>query len=796
MQTLWQDLRYGARMLLKNPGFTLVAVITLALGIGANTAIFSVVNAVLLRPLPYQEPERLVSFRSNQSVLDVADVKAWSQSFAEIGGNTQQPLDYTGSGEPLQWVAGLVTGEFFRTLGAQPLLGRVITEEDDRRGGPFVIVLGHALWRRQFGADPGVVGKNVMLSGNSYTVVGVMPADFKAPRGETEAWAPVQVVNPLAAAFRGVHFLQAYARLKPGVTLAQAQIEMGAIDKRMAEAFPAENKRRQTALVPLHDRVVGQVKPALLVLFGAVGLVLLIACVNFANLLLARAAARGQELVVRVALGARRRRLTRQLLTESVLIAMLGGAAGVVLAIWGVDLLVALKPADLPRLETISVDARALLFTLAVSVLTGLVFGLAPVWQAARVNVSDALKEGGRGEAGAAKHRLRSSLVVIEMALALVLLAGAGLLIRSFWQLRNVRPGFNPDNLMTMRIELPESRYQRAPAQAQYRRALLEEVKSLPGTQAALVSETPLGGEYLTHDFLVEGQQLSAGEEPDVQTLSVEGGYFRVMQIPLLSGRDFTSQDNENAPLVGIINQSLARRFFNEEDPLGKRVRWARGDPNNWITVVGVAGDIKHSGLDEPEEPALYTPYPQSGVAWKRWMNLVVRSENDAAALAGTVKNRVWRVDEQIPVTRVRTMMEVMGASVEARRFNMLLLGVFAAVAMLLAAVGIYGVMSYAVTQRTREIGLRIALGARPRDVIGMVVGRGMLLTSIGAAAGVALSLALTRLMSGMLFGVGAKDPLTFACVSLLLTGVALLACYVPARRATKVDPMVALRCE
>jgi len=796
MQTLWQDLRYGARMLLKNPGFTLVAVITLALGIGANTAIFSVVNAVLLRPLPYQEPERLVSFRSNQSVLDVADVKAWSQSFAEIGGNTQQPLDYTGSGEPLQWVAGLVTGEFFRTLGAQPLLGRVITEEDDRRGGPFVIVLGHALWRRQFGAEPGVVGKNVMLSGNSYTVVGVMPADFKAPRGETEAWAPVQVVNPIAAAYRGVHFLQAYARLKPGVTLAQAQIEMGAIDKRMAEAFPAENKRRQTALIPLHDRVVGQVKPALLVLFGAVGLVLLIACVNFANLLLARAAARGQELVVRVALGARRRRLTRQLLTESVLIAMLGGAAGVALAIWGVDLLVAMKPADLPRLEAISVDARALLFTLAVSVLTGLVFGLAPVWQAARVNVSDALKEGGRGEAGAAKHRLRSALVVIEMALALVLLAGAGLLIRSFWQLRNVQPGFNPDNLMTMRIELPESRYQRAPAQAQYRRALLEEVNSLPGAQAALVSETPLSGEYLTHDFLVEGQQLSAGEEPDVQTLSVEGDYFRVMQIPLLSGRDFTSQDNENAPLVGIINRSLARRFFNEEDPLGKRVRWARGDPKNWITIVGVAGDIKHSGLDEPEEPALYTPYPQSGAAWKRWMNLVVRSESDAAELAGAVKSRVWRVDGLIPVTRARTMMEVMGASVEARRFNMLLLGVFAAVAMLLAAVGIYGVMSYAVTQRTREIGVRIALGARPRDVIGMVVVRGLILTSIGAAAGVALSLALTRLMSGMLFGVGAKDPLTFASVSLLLAGVALLACYIPARRAAKVDPMVALRCE
>jgi putative ABC transport system permease protein len=397
---------------------------------------------------------------------------------------------------------------------------------------------------------------------------------------------------------------------------------------------------------------------------------------------------------------------------------------------------------------------------------------------------------------GAAKHLLRSALVVIEIALALVLLTGAGLLINSFWRLRNVQPGFDADNLLTMGIALPEARYREIPTQTQYRRSLLEEVNSLPGAQAALVSELPMSGDLLTHDFMVEGQQLSAGEEPDVQTRSVEGDYFRVMRIPLLSGRDFTPQDNENAPLVGIVNQSLARRFFNEENPVGKRVRWARGDPKNWITVIGVAGDIKHTGLDEPEDPALYTPYPQSGAPWKRWMNLVVRSESDAAAGAGAVKSRVWRVDGQIPIPDARTMVEVMGASVEARRFNMLLLGVFAAVAMLLAAVGIYGVMSYAVTQRTREIGLRIALGARPRDVIGMVVGRGMLLTSIGAAAGLGLSLALTRFMSGMLFGVGAKDPLTLACVSLLLAGVALMACYVPARRATKVDPMIALRYE
>jgi putative ABC transport system permease protein len=796
MQTLWQDLRYGARMLLKHPGFTLVAIITLALGIGANTAIFTVVNAVLLRPLAYQEPERLVSFRSNESVLDLTDIKAWSQSFAEIGGVVQLPLDYTGGGEPAQWRAGLVTGGFFRTLGVGPALGRVITEEDDRRGGPFVVVLGHALWQRQFGGNPGVIGQTVTLSGNNYAVVGVMPASFRTPRSEADLWAPVQVAYPLGAAYRGVHFLQTTARLKPGVTIAQAQSEMSAIDKRLAEVFPEENKRRQTMLYSLHARIVGEIKPALLVLFGAVGLVLLIACANFANLLLARAAAREQELVVRVAMGASSWRLARQLLTESVLIAALGGAVGVVFAIWGVDLLVALKPENLPLVETIGVDGRVLMFTLGISVLTGILFGLAPVWQATRVNVNDALKEGGRGSAGAAKHRLRSALVVAEMALALLLLVGAGLLIKSFWQLNNIKPGFNPDHLLTMRIDLPEAGYRDIPAQTQYRRALLEEANSLPGARAALVSELPMSGDWLTHDFLVEGQQLEVGTEPDVQTRSVEGDYFRVMQIPLMTGRDFTPQDNENAPLVGVVNESLVRRFFKDENPIGKRVRWARDPEANWITIIGVAGDIKHFGLDDDEAPALYTPYTQSGRAWKRWMNLVVRSQGDAASLAQDVKTAAWRVDARIPLTKVRTMAEVMGASVEARRFNMLLLGIFAAVAMLLAAVGIYGVMAYSVTQRTNEIGVRIALGAKPRDVIGMIVGRGMRLTLIGAAAGLALSIGLTRLMSTLLFGVSATDPLTFAAVSLLLAGVALAACFIPARRAAKLDPMVALRRE
>jgi putative ABC transport system permease protein len=796
MNTLWQDLRFALRMLGKKPSFTLIAVATLALGIGANTAIFTVINAVLLRPLAYRDPGRLVAFRFNESTPDLIDIQAWNQSFSEIGGNTMQPLDYISGGEPTQWHAGLVSGDFFKTLGVEPLLGRVITREDDRQGGPFVAVLGYALWRRQFGGDPGVIGKTITLSGASYTVVGVMPADFKTPRVETDAWFPLHVVSPLAAAFRGVHFLQTYARLKPGVSIAQAQSEMGAIDRRLAEAFPESEKRRQTVLFPLRDRIVGEIKPALLVLFGAVGLVLLIACANFANLLLARAAAREQELVVRVALGAGRWRLTRQLLTESVLIAALGGAIGVALAVWGVDVLIALKPENLPLVDTIRVNGNVLLFTLGVSALTGIVFGLAPVWQVTRINVSDTLKEGGRGAAGAARHRLRSALVVAEVALALLLLVGAGLLIKSFWKLRNVSPGFNPENLLTMRIELPESRYRGMPEQTQYRRAMLAEVNSIPNTKVALVSELPLSGEALNHDFAVEGRDVAVGDEPDVQTRSIEGDYFRVMQIPLLSGRELTPYDNENAPLVGVINESLAQRFFKDQNPIGRRVRWARDSRPNWITIVGVVADVKHFGLDEVALPELYTPYPQSNAPWKRWMNLVVRGPGDAAALTQDVKKRVWRIDPRIPLTKTRTMTEVMGASFAARRFNMLLLGVFAAVALALAAVGIYGVMAYAVTQRTHEIGVRIALGAKPRNVIRMVVGRGMRLTMIGAALGLALSIAMTRLMSTLLFGVGATDPMTIATVSTLLIAVALLACWIPARRAARVDPIIALRYE
>ena len=791
---MFQDLKFGLRMLAKHKSFTAVAVLTLALGIGANTAIFSVVNAVLLRPLAYHDPERLISFRSNESVLDVKDIAEWNQSFADIGGNTIMPLDYISSAEPAQWRAGVVTGNFFRTLGVQPLLGRTITAEDDKPGGPFVVVLSHGLWREQFGGDQNVIGRTVQLSGNNYQVIGVMPAGFKSPRDDSEVWTPVNVTTADAAMYRGVHFLRTYARLKPGVRIQQAQEEMRAIDKRLSEAFPAENARRQTVLFALHNRVVGEFRTPLLVLFGAVGLVLLIACANFANLLLAKAATREQELVIRVALGAGRWRLVRQLLTESVLIALLGGVAGLILAYLGVDALLALKPAELPLLDTVGVDGRVMLFALGVSVLTGVFFGLMPAWHATRINVNDSLKEGGRGVAGTARQRIRSALVVVEIGLALVLLIGAGLLIKSFWQLRSVQPGFNPDNIVTMRIELPGARYNDIPKQTQYRRALLDEVNTLPGIQASLVSEVPLSGDWLTHDFLVEGQQLPEGSEPDVQTVSIEGDFFRTMQIPLLSGRDFSSQDQENSPLVGIVNQTLVNQFFSGQVPIGKRVRWARDPKDRWITIVGVVPDVKFFGLNSNPMPALYSPYVQSGRAWKRWMNLVVRGQSETAALTAAIKERVWKVDPKIPMTRVRSLRDVIGASVEAQRFNMLLLGIFAAVALVLAAVGIYGVMAYAVAQRTHEIGVRVALGAQASDVLRLVLKQGLALTLLGVAIGLAGAVALTRVMRTFLFSVSTTDPLTFILIPLLLALVALLACWIPARKATQVDPLSALR--
>jgi putative ABC transport system permease protein len=797
MRTLVQDFRFGLRLLAKQPGFTAVAVLTLALGIGANTAIFSVVNGVLLRALPYPAGERLMTARSNMSLLDLDDVLAQSQSFESAGGLTTQALDYAGGGEPVQVEAGFVTHELFDVLGAKPFAGRALGAHDNVKGGERVAVLSHGFWQRQLGGAD-ISRMTVSLSGQPYSVVGVLPASFTSPYGAPDVWIPLRVGNPLAADFRGVHFLRTFFRLKEGVTPAQAQAEMSNVAERLAAAYPEENKGRTIRLLSLHEYTVGDIRPALLILFGAVGLVLLIACANFANLLLARASARKQEVAVRAALGASRARVVRQMLTESVLLSLAGGACGLVLALWGVDVLRAAGPESLPRLRDVGVDWRVLAFTLGVSLLTGLVFGLAPAWSGSRVNLHDALKEGGRGRAdGPAGGRLRGALVASELALALVLLIGAGLLVKGFWVLRSVEPGFEPHRLLTMRVELPEARYKEIPAQTEFRRRVLEELNSLPGTQAAMVSELPLGGSSLMHNFSIEGRDVAVGDEPELFSRSVGGEYFRVMRIPLRAGRDLTPRDGEGAPLVGVVNESFAREYFPGASPIGARVRWARMEPPQWITIVGVVGDVKHFGLDQPEASAIYTPYAQSQQAWKRWMYLAVRSDAvDPSALVGAVKARVWSVDSQIPLTKVLTMEDVAAASVEGRRFQMALLGVFALVALLLAAVGIYGLVSYSVGRRTHEIGVRMALGARRRDIFGLVVRQGLLLASLGLAAGLACAFALTRLLANIVYGVSPTDPLTYAALSVFLLLVALLACLVPARRATKVDPMEALRYE
>jgi putative ABC transport system permease protein len=806
METTMREIRQAARTLIKNPAFTSIAVVTLALGIGANTAIFSVINGVLIRSLPYPAADRLITMTQNQSLPDVVDIVDQSQSFEDVGCAVLQGLDYTGGAEPVQAQAALVNAGFFNVLGANPILGQVITPEFDRFGAEGVVVLTYGFWQRELGGDRSVVGKAIPLSGNSYVVIGVLPAEFELPQAVTsgppprppELFVPLRVANPVAAQFRGVHFLRTYWRLKHDVTIEQARTEMAAIDQRLAEQYPDENRGRSRVLVPLKQLIVGETRSPLLLLFGAVALVLLIACANYAGLLLARAATRQQEMVVRSALGASGGRLLRHVLTESVLLSMVGGAAGLIVAVLGNRLLINLKPANLPRLSDVRVDGTVLVFALGVSVLTGIIFGMVPALSASRVNVSDALKEGGRSQSGSAgRNRLRQVLVVVELAIAVVLLIGAGLLIRSFWLLRSVSPGFNPANVLTMRIELPEARYREISTQNQYRERVLEQVHSMPGVESALVSELPLAGEWLTHNFIIEGRPpLARGEEPELFTRSASRGYLQTMDIPLLYGRDFEPQDRLGSPMVAVVNESFVREYFGGESPIGARFRWARGPQPNWITIVGVAGDVKHFALNDSEQPCAYTAYEQQDQPWKRWMYLVARCTADPATVTSAMKAQIWKVDSQIPVTRVRTMNEVMAQSVAAERFNLILLTLFAGLALALAAIGVYGVISYSVTQRTHEIGVRIAVGASTADVLRLVLTQGGLVACFGVAIGLGAAAFATRLMTSMVYGVSPTDSVTYAAVAATLTLVALLATYLPARRAARIDPIAALRYE
>jgi putative ABC transport system permease protein len=658
-------------------------------------------------------------------------------------------------------------------------------------------VLSHGLWQRQFGGDAGIVGKNISLAGQTYTVVGVTSADFQPPQSTLEAYVSIHVFYPVAAKSRGAHLLRFYARLRPNVTMAGAQNELRVIDERLAQANPDENKNRQSVLMSLHERLTGSVRPALLILFGAVGLVLLIACANFANLLLTRMASRAGELTVRAALGAGRARLIRQVLVESTLLSLMGGLAGLLLGSWGMDALLALKPEDLPRVENVHLDGWVLFFTLGLALLTGVVFGLVPAWQATRTDIAGALSSAGR-RVTAGRSRFRSALVIAELCLALVLLVGAGLLGKAFWRLTSVAPGFNPKNVVTMRVDLPEARYKKVKAQTQFREQTLANMNSLPGVQAAMISELPLGGNALNHNFIIEGRPaVPVGEEPELYSRTIMGDYFRVLGIPLLRGRALGADDRADTPAVGVINESMAQQYFRGQDPIGARIRWARSEGVDWITIVGVVGNVRHFGLANSEEPAIYTPYAQSGQEWKRWSEFVVRIPgNPDAGSINQLKQMIWKVDPSIPVTRVRAMSEVMALSLAEQRFNALLLGIFAGVALLLASVGLYGVLAFSVAQRTREIGIRMALGAQARDVLRPVLRQGLTLSLLGVAAGICVAWATTRVLAGLLYGVAPTDIVTFAAVALLLVMVALAACLVPARRALRVNPVVALRYE
>src|SRR6516225_6618337 len=799
VETLVQDLRYTTRTLLHSPVFTSCGVLTLALGIGANTAIFSVVNSVLLNPLPYPNPQELLAARQNDSLPNLEYIQRQTNSFVSSGGVNIEPMDFTGTGEPVRVHGAYVDAGLLATLGVQPMLGRWISADEDVKGGPRNIVVNYPFWRDFLGGDPHVLGKSISLSGNSYTIIGVMPASFALPREHAEIFVSLWVSYPDAADYRAVHFMHTYWRLKPGVTLTQAQAEIAQVDHRLAEQFPDDEKERRTLLVPLHEWLVGNIRPALLVLFGAVGLVLLIACANFAMLLMARSVARQRELMIRASLGARNSRLIRQRLTESTLLAFFGGAAGLVVAKIGTTFLLALKPAALRRFTAIHMDLRVFLFVFAISLLTGLLFGLLPAWSASRGDIAEALRENARATgSGASRGLLRSFLVSAELALALILLVGAGLLIKGFLRLRSVNPGFNPANVMTMYLQLPETRYPKIPLQTNFRRELLARINAFPGVEAAMITDLPLAGNYVDHRVVIDGRPTPAvGTEPEVQTLSVMGDYFGVMQIPIRAGHDFRVTDREGEPLVAIVNESFVRQYLPDQNPVGSRIDWARRDEaNKWMTIIGVVGDVKHSGLNQPVDPAVYAPFSQNDEAWRRFMTLVIKTDGPVAGLVEDVKKQVWSLDNQIPISDVQSMDDLVVFSVAQQRFNMLLLGIFAVLALTLAGVGIYGMIAYRVNQRTHDIGVYIALGAQHRDVLRLIMKDGIKLTLLGIVLGLAGAVALTRLMASLLFEVKPTDPATLIGVAFVLAAAALLACYIPARRALSIQPIIALRCE
>jgi putative ABC transport system permease protein len=802
MNTLWQDLRHGVRTLLKQPAFTLVAVITLALGIGANTAIFSVVNAVLLRPLPFKDSERLVMVwnkgaeaaggdRTPLALADLLDWRAQNKSFESIGALQYATLNYTGTEDPEQVPAVNVTANFFSVLGVGVQLGRDFVPGDEQTGSPRVVLLSDQFWRSHFGSDPQTVGRTINLNGVSTTIIGVMPAQLNFPNQNVQLWRALQWQQPTR---RGPYFFTGIARLKPGVPLDQARADSAS----MTSSFDRGNFTFN--FLPINTYIVGDVKPALLALLIAVTLVLLIAAVNVANLTLVRAASRVKEISIRTALGASRARIVRRLLTESLLLAAAGGVCGILCAVWGVPILVKFAPENLPRSNQIKIDGIVLLWTALVSLLTGVIFGLVPAWQSSRLNLNEVLRDGGRGTTeSAGRRRGRGILVVAELALAVILVTGAGLLIKSLWRLQQVDLGINPDRVLTMQFDLWGQRYREPGPVHEFGDRLIEQVKALPGVQAAAISNSlPPDDTEFSSDFKIEGR-TPAKDLPQIAYFNrVSSDYFKALGIQMTSGRSFTSTDTTGTPRVVLINETLRRRFFPGEDPIGKRLNpnlnpGSEGEPD-WTQIVGVVGDVKYNGMADEVQPAIYQPTTQEPT-WGG--SLVIKtSVANPLSLAAAVRNEIRKLDPDLPVTQVATMDQRLSKAVSQPRFRTTLIALFALVALLLACVGIYGVISYSVTQRTHEIGIRMALGARTGDVLRMVIRQAIVLAVVGVTIGLAASFAITRLMSSLLFGVTATDPMIFVATALVLTTTALIASYLPARRAARVDPLVALRYE
>jgi putative ABC transport system permease protein len=808
MRTLIRDLKYGIRALGQSPGFTLVALLTLMLGIGATSAIFSVVDAVLLRPLPYREPGRLVSifedlrqlgFRHNTPAP--GNYQAWktrTHVFEDVAAVRDQVYNLSGSGaEPKKLEGEAVTQNLFSVLGAHPALGRVFSPEEDRPGAARVVLISHRLWTGAFGGDIRIVGRQIYLNDEKYSVVGVLPRGFSYPRGEIDVWVPIKFTPEDLAKF-GAHYLNVVGRLRPGITVQRANAELAVVLKQTVREHPDTNSVITRFFAePLQDTYTRDIRRGLTVLLGAVAFILLIACANIANLLLSRAGSRRREIAVRTALGADRMRIVRQLLTESVLLAAGGGLLGLVTAIWAFSFLRNLIPDSLAQTVSVELDLRVLAFSVGVTLASSFLFGLAPALQLSKVDLNDVLKEGGRGSVGSRRKGLGSLLVIGEVALSLILLVGAGILLQSFARMRGLDPGFRSDHVLTARIVVPETKYREFTKRSDMFTRILERVRALPGVKSAgFTSALPLTWEGGTSSFVPEGAALKEGENYDANNRVVSPGYFEAMGIPLRSGRLFNDGDTADAPPVAIINEAMGRKFWPHQDPIGKRFQFGGGKNSQWIRIAGVVGDVRQMRLNEPPRQEMYFPYLQAKDNWMVPRDLVVRTESDPASLAAGIRQSVWSIDRDQPVSNIMTLDDLLDTEVAQRRTQGMLLGGLAALALVLAGVGIYGVLSYLVTRRTQEIGVRVALGATRPDIFREVAGEGMALAATGIALGVVGSLMLSRLLDSLVFGIRAVDPATYSAAVGIFAMLALLACSVPALRAVKTDAVEALRHE